>query len=211
MKKLIPIFMAVFAFAFVSCEKDPDLDKLSNEYLVYTNYDKSASFSSYSTYYLPDEILVIDGKDETTTNTSESAQTIIAAIKTQMAARGFTLADSKAEADLGVQVSYIQNTYYFTDYGYPSWGWGNSGYWPNYWGGYWGGGYYYPYSMTYSLTTNSYITEIVDLEATTGTSAKLPVLWTNYLVCLTYSTTTTTALLVHAIQHAFTKSLYLQK
>ena len=32
MKKLIPILLAVFAL--VSCEKDPDMDKLDNEYLV---------------------------------------------------------------------------------------------------------------------------------------------------------------------------------
>ena len=31
MKKLIPILLAVFAL--VSCEKDPDMDKLDNEYL----------------------------------------------------------------------------------------------------------------------------------------------------------------------------------
>lgn len=30
MKKLIPILLAVFAL--VSCEKDPDMDKLDNEY-----------------------------------------------------------------------------------------------------------------------------------------------------------------------------------
>ena len=40
MKRLIPILLAVFAFA--ACEKDPDMDKLDNDYLVYTNYDKKA-------------------------------------------------------------------------------------------------------------------------------------------------------------------------
>ena len=32
MKRLIPILLAVFAFA--ACEKDPDMDKLDNDYLV---------------------------------------------------------------------------------------------------------------------------------------------------------------------------------
>ena len=36
MKKLIPILLAVFAL--VSCEKDPDMDKLDNEYLVFTSH-----------------------------------------------------------------------------------------------------------------------------------------------------------------------------
>ena len=42
MKKLIPILLAVFALA--SCEKDPDMGKLDDNYLVYTNYDKKADF-----------------------------------------------------------------------------------------------------------------------------------------------------------------------
>ena len=211
MKKLIPIFMAVFAFAFTSCEKDPDLDKLSDDYLVYTNYDKSFSFSDFTSYYLPDEILVLDGKDESTPNTGTNAQTIIAAIKSQMDSRGFELAADKASANLGMQVSYVQNTYYYTDYGYPNYGWSNAGYWPNYWGNYWGGGYYYPYAMSYSLTTNSYMIEIVNLEAPQGASAKLPVIWTCYLVGPTYSATTTTALVVKGISQAFAQSPYLKK
>lgn len=42
MKKFIPLLLAVFAIAFVSCEKDPDMDKLDSKYLVYTNYDTKA-------------------------------------------------------------------------------------------------------------------------------------------------------------------------
>ena len=50
MKKFIPLLLAVFAIAFVSCEKDPDMDKLDNNYLVYTNYDKKADFKTFGTY-----------------------------------------------------------------------------------------------------------------------------------------------------------------
>ena len=57
MKKLIPILLAVFALA--SCEKDPDMGKLDDNYLVYTNYDKQANFKDFSTFYLADKILVI--------------------------------------------------------------------------------------------------------------------------------------------------------
>ena len=53
MKKLIPILLAVFALA--SCEKDPDMGKLDDNYLVYTNYDKKADFqSSYILSGTPD-------------------------------------------------------------------------------------------------------------------------------------------------------------
>lgn len=37
MKKFIPLLLAVFAVTLASCEKDPDMDKLDNNYLVYTN------------------------------------------------------------------------------------------------------------------------------------------------------------------------------
>lgn len=52
MKKFIPLLLAVFAIAFVSCEKDPDMDKLDSKYLVYTNYDTKADFKAFETYYL---------------------------------------------------------------------------------------------------------------------------------------------------------------
>ena len=44
MKKINSYLLAVFALA--SCEKDPDMGKLDDNYLVYTNYDKKADFKS---------------------------------------------------------------------------------------------------------------------------------------------------------------------
>ena len=61
MKKLIPLLLAVFALT--ACEKNADTDKLDNKFVVYTNYDKSANFKQFSTYYLPDSILIIGDKD----------------------------------------------------------------------------------------------------------------------------------------------------
>ena len=46
------------------CEKDADTDQLDNKFVVYTNYDKSANFKQFNTYYLPDSILVIGDKDK---------------------------------------------------------------------------------------------------------------------------------------------------
>ena len=62
MKKLIPLLLAIFALT--SCEKDADADKLDNKFVVYTNYDKSANFKQFNTYYLPDSILIIGDKDK---------------------------------------------------------------------------------------------------------------------------------------------------
>ena len=59
MKKLLfPLFM--LAMIVTSCEKDPDMNKLDSDYSVYTDYDNSVHFNEFSTYYLPDSILVPD-------------------------------------------------------------------------------------------------------------------------------------------------------
>ena len=78
MKKLIPILLAVFALA--SCEKDPDMGKLDNNYLVYTNYDKKADFK-VPTFYLADQILVINDSKEPEYLEGEGAEQILAAYR----------------------------------------------------------------------------------------------------------------------------------
>lgn len=207
MKRLIPLLLAVFAFA--ACEKDPDMDKLDNDYLVYTNYDKSADFKEFTTYYLPDKILVISDKEEPEYLEGEAAQEILAAYKSNMDARGYTLAASKEEAQLGIQVSYIKSTYFFTNYGQPEWWWGYPGYWNSgYWGN-WGGGWYYPYAVNYSYSTNSFITEILNLDAPEGAKEKLPILWSSYMTGLVYSTNMNKVLAVKGVNQAFAQSPYL--
>ncbi len=138
MKKFIPLLLAVFAIAFVSCEKDPDMDKLDSKYLVYTNYDTKADFKAFETYYLPDSILVIGNSKDAEYWKDESAQEILSAYVTNMNNRGYVRVDKRETADLGLQVSYVKSTYYFTDYGRPEWWWNYPGYWDApYWGN-WG-------------------------------------------------------------------------
>lgn len=108
MKKLIPILLAVFAL--VSCEKDPDMDKLDNEYLVFTSHDTSTKFSDFSTYYIPDSILVIGDKKDPEYWKDENAQTLINTFVTKMNAAGYTRISEKEDADLGLQVSYVAST-----------------------------------------------------------------------------------------------------
>jgi hypothetical protein len=50
---------------------------------------------------------------------------------------------------------------------------------------------------------------MVELNSTTGTTAKLPVVWTCYMVAPTGSTTINTALVEDAISRAFAQSTYL--
>ncbi len=112
---------------------------------------------------------------------------------------------------MGIQVSYIASTYYFTSYSQPEWWWGYPGYWgPGYWGGNWGGGWYYPYAVTYSYSTNSFLTEMVNLKAEQGDSKKLPVVWTSYLTGFdTGSKAINRTLAVEAVNQSFAQSPYL--
>ena len=105
MKKLIPLFMAVLAFA--SCEKEADTGKLDNKFVVYTNYDKSADFKQFTTYYLPDSILVIGDKDKQEYWTDNNAQKIIDTYVFNMDNRGYTRVTERAEADIGMTASLL--------------------------------------------------------------------------------------------------------
>ena len=199
------------ATAFAGCEKDADSDNLDNKFVVYTNYDKSADFGAFATYYLPDSILIIGDKQEAEYWQDENAQKIIAAYASNMNSRGYTRTADRETANLGLQVSYVKSTYYVTNYGQPEWWWGYPGYWGTpYWGNW--GDWYYPYAVTYSYSTGSFLTELLNLEAPQGQSEKLPVLWTAYMSgLLSGSTSVNVNLAVQAVDQAFAQSAYLNK
>lgn len=212
MKKLVPILIAIFAF--MACEKDPDLSKLDNEYLVFTNYDKQADFASFTTYYLPDSVMVIGDKEKPEYWTGDNAKEIVGAFVTNMNERGYTRVAEKEDADLGLQVSYIASTHYFTTYnnGYndPYWWWGYPGYWNSYYWGNWGY-WYYPYPVTYSYSTGSLLTDMINLKAPEGKEAKLPVIWNSYISgLLTSSNKVNMTYTVRGINQAFAQSPYVK-
>ncbi|MEG1563068.1 MAG: DUF4136 domain-containing protein [Bacteroides sp.] len=209
MKKLIPIFL-VAVFALAGCEKDADQGKMDDQYLVYTNYDAQTNFTLFSTFYLPDSILVMGSEAKPTYWKGAEATEILKAYTQQMEARGFTATADKANATLGLQVSYIANTFSFTDYGQPEWWWNYPGYWGS---GYWGnwGGWIYPYAVNYRFTTNSFLTELVNLTADEGASKKLPIVWTSYMNGLAYTSAVNKTLAVAGIRQAFQQSPYLTK
>ena len=157
----------------------------------------------------PDSILIIGDKKEAEYWKDESAQEILQAYATNMNNRGFVRVDDREEANLGLQVSYIKSTYYFNDYGRPEWWWNYPGYWDApYWGNW--GGWYYPYAVTYTYSTGSFITELLNLEATQGEKEKLPILWTSYMSgLLSGSTAVNTKLAIEGVNQAYTQSSYL--
>ena len=62
----------------------------------------------------------------------------------------------------------------------PYWWYGYPGYWyPGYWGNW--GGWYHSFPVTYSYSTQSLLTEMVDLTAEEGDDKDLPVVWNSFI------------------------------
>lgn len=167
----------------ISCQKEPDWTEESNEYLVYTERDATFDANRHSNYFIVDSILLIDDSEKPKYLTGPEAEKIISKVVQNMDRSGYHRVNSKDEADLGMQLSYIFDTYYFTSYpSYPPyWWWGYPGYWdPYYWGSYWDGwGYGFP--ISYSYSENSLLGELVDLTVPKEKNSKLTVVWNMYI------------------------------
>ena len=206
MKKLIYVLIAVFALT--SCREDPDLGDLSSDFLVFTNYDGKADFNRFTRYYMPDSVMVIGDTKDPEYWTGSKAADILKAYEDNMQACGYVRTDDKSEADVGLQISYVQSVAYFVDYRNPYWWNEYPGYWlPGYWGdwGYW----YYPYPVVYSYSVGSLLTEMVDLSTSPSADRKLTVVWNSFLSgLLSGSDAFNMELTVRAINQSFVQSPY---
>ena len=207
MKKLIYVLIAVFALT--SCREDPDLGDLSSDFLVFTNYDGKADFNRFTRYYMPDSVMVIGDTKDPEYWTGSKAADILKAYEDNIQACGYVRTDDKSEADVGLQISYVQSVAYFVDYRNPYWWNEYPGYWlPGYWGdwGYW----YYPYPVVYSYSVGSLLTEMVDLSTSPSADRKLTVVWNSFLSgLLSGSDAFNMELTVRAINQSFVQSPYL--
>ena len=214
MKKAIPILL--LAVALTACQKNPDLDQLSSELIVYTNYDKNTNFGKYTTYAIPDSILLLDDKAKPTYYSATDPRTIaiVRAINSEMSTRGYTRVENNADADLGVQVSYVKDTNTIISYAStnPYWWYGYDYYWPgSYWNPYWWGwGPSYNYPISYTYTIGSLIIEIVALEDANPTTKKIPVVWTAYMASILSSNQMNINRTVSGIYQAFEQSAYIK-
>lgn len=210
MKKLFTLLLLVPLF--VACEKDPDTSKLDYDFVVYTSHDDSTDFAKSKTYYVADSILVINDKKDPEYLVGSDAAPIIKSIVENMNAKGYTQTSVKADADLGIQSSYVKNTYYLMGYAGSNWWWGYPGYWGSgYWGPGYGGGWYYPYPVTYGYQVGALLIEMVGLkDAANREDQKLPIVWNTYITgLLSGSNKINTQLAVNAIDQAFEQSPYL--
>ena len=203
--------LALAAVAFCSCQKEPSTSDLHGDYLVSTAHDTGTDFSAIDTYFLPDSILLIGGSDRTEYWKDESAQEIIATVAAAMDNAGYTRTYDKAAANVGIQMSYVEQVTYFVGYNNPYWWW----YYPYYWTpGYWGDwlGWHYPYGVYYGYTAGSLLTEMLDLEADQQSGKKLPVIWDSFAGgLLTGDSSLNLQRTLDAVEQAFVQSPYLSK
>lgn len=212
MKKLIP-FLFAGALLATACEKLPDTDKLDDDYLVYTNYDDNTDFKKFATFYVPDSVLIIDNSSNKPKYLygTPASDIIIANYVKGMENAGYVRTLDKTEADLGLQISYVEETYKFRYFNNYPWWYGYPWYWSfNYWGDW--GGWYWPYSISYSYTTGSVLGELVDLTEPESTSKTLKVVWSSYISGLLNSDGSLNATdVAKSITQAFAQSTYLKR
>lgn len=206
MKKISFFILATICVFITSCQKDPDTDKLDRNYLVYTNYDIDTDFSAIETFYVIDSILIIGNSEKPTYWKNNNSQQIINAYNDRLESRGYIRVPESGEADVILQLSYINNTYYFTSFGPGPW-WNS---YPGYWN--WGGwGWYYPYTFDYSYSTGSIIAELVNTNAPTAQNDRLTVIWNAYICGLLNGNNLSLSRTMSAIDQAFVQSPYLKK
>lgn len=206
MKKLSLIILVAVGIILASCQKDPDTDKLDNNYLVYTNYDSGTDFKAIETFYVIDSILIIGDSEKPTYWNNNNSQQIVNAYNDKLESCGYIRVEDAVDADVILQLSYINNTYYFTSFGPGPW-WNS---YPGYWN--WGGwGWYYPFTFTYSYSTGSIIGELVNTNAPTQKNDKLTVIWNSYICGLLNGNNLSLSRTMEAINQAFTQSPYLKR
>ena len=223
MKKLL-ILALCFGVA-VACHKEPSASEFDGEFMVYTAHsDNVQDFSVYNTFTVADSLLYIDGNrgyrsaDSWALNIRKQYISAMEDLGYEYVDTGMMDDDLKTEvpgdpqADLGIQISYIVSTDYFTAHmPYdPYWWYGYPGYWyPGYWGNW--GGWYYTIPVTYSYSTQSLLTEMVDLTVEEGDDRDLPVVWNSYIDGNIGNTSNDKARFSRAIAQSFAQSGYLGK
>ena len=179
MKKII--FISTLALLAIACHKEPYPQDSDNEYLVYTSPAKDVDFTDYTTFDIPDSLLIIGQGEKPMYSQSDNALALIQAYRTNMEKMGYIYTPSNPDADLGVQLTYMIKTERFVQYyDDPYWWLDYPGYWsPGIWGDWYG--FYYPRPMVYSYSTNALVADMVDLTAEQGSGKNLEIIWSSYI------------------------------
>ena len=149
MLKKASLFILMAGIGMMSCSKDPISDLSTEETLVYiTNHDKAANYTQYKTFSIVDSVLVVENGQAGTALT-ELDRDVLIRIISNMEKLGYKYVSPKSKPDVGINASWITNTY-LNVVSQPL---------SSYYGGYWGGGGYgygYPSYYQYYQTSESY-------------------------------------------------------
>lgn len=201
MKKYV-LIMAVLTI-YTACQTVPDYDDLSSEFIVATNKDGSADFGGYDTFYISDTITNIGGEDNDTIRYDDASIELVAAVKENMIARGYTYVQRHQNPDIGMAMGVVSIVN--IDY-YPGWWWGYPGWFPFY------GDYYpyYPWSTVYVYETGSLILDAYDLKNAED-NQQFRALWTfTSFGALSSSDSANLSRAVNSVNQSFEQSPYIQ-
>lgn len=203
MQKIAAIIL--ITAVMMSCETQPDNERLLDDLVVSTNYDQGALFGSYVTYAIPTDTIgfVSNTNPNDTILVSQTSDNYPRAVLTQVMSnlndRQYTRVDRKENPDLGVNVYVVKDLNLSQQVVYPNY------YYPSYYG--YGSYYSYPYVNTYAYNTGALVIEIVDLKNVTPDN-KVKVIWSAYMGDV-YSTIDVARQSTDAIDQAFVQSNYL--
>ena len=173
MKRLLILLLAGwFAQGMISCYPE-GADTVQDYDVAMTNYDKSANFSTFSTFAIADTIVYFSNDKESTLS-HEFDDQIVDLVARNLTERGYTQVDTTEVPSFVITISAFSNVNYayYVDNWYNNWSW--------YWG--WWGGPFSPYYPWYPISVYSYRTGsvVIDMVSTaTRTDEKANVVWTD--------------------------------
>ncbi len=197
-KRFVPMcFVAFIGIAAWRCEPKPNESDLLKNMVVTTDYNTTANFSNYSTYWMSlDTISYFLNTDPTDTlATGADVSTITGEVSSKLTAAGYSLVGKNASPDFWVHVYVVENyseyqSYYYNPYSY--------GYYGGYYGGY--------NSVSVSDQSNLYIF-LIDLK---HKSSGKSYLWGCNIGDVASSPDQINTI-IRAIDQAFTQSSYIKK
>lgn len=212
MKRLLIFLLAgLFTQLVVSCYPE-GADSVEDYDVAMTNYDKSANFSTFTTYSMPDSIVYFSN-DKNTTIDHRFDSIILQTVQDNFTSLGYqkiATPDADNMPSFVVMVSGFSNVNYsyFVDNWYNNWNWYWNGWWPN-----WGYTPYYPWYSpvgVYSYRTGSIVVEMVS--TTPRSDNKMNIVWTGISDGLLQgSSVSIRNRITKEINQCFTQSPYLKK
>jgi hypothetical protein len=155
-----------------ACQEEPLSNYNVEESRVYlSNYDKAANWASYTTYYMPDTVFVLNNQNFRA-SVSDNSKSFLSLVQENFKNRGYTRVKKHQKPDLGLQVSRVSqatigkdgtnNEFFNTFWGYKNFG---------------SGGFVYPGIYThYEHGDTVWNIELVDLKNTQKNN-EIKVLW----------------------------------